>query len=227
MMYVGFPKKYSVITKNWTIRKDYVLNVEDNVLLGDGVTLTVEEGAVLSVEGTMFYNGTIINKGTIVLQKGASLTPFDPTDSSTNNIICDGGDIVLLSGSRLLAGQSAADKKSANSITLKDGANIINFGTFIAGRINVEKNAKAHIENHGNTFLGYSFSKNPQNLKDKKLLQDSKGERMLEGMAINSGNYMKVFSGGALTIDNQNGKGYYKDLTNSGTTDDVTLKFGN
>ena len=82
--------------------------------IAPGVTLTVADGGILSVGAGVFNDGTIkVNKGgTLIVKKNALVMP-EETEKKTGNIICDGGDLIVLSGARVvLEGPKGLDMKN-------------------------------------------------------------------------------------------------------------------
>ena len=91
-IWIGTEVEFSVINKDYTIRSGQVMNVDDGVILNDGVTLTVEPGAVLSVNGRFYNNGTILNYGTVYIQANSCMMPLYSADEEyTGQVVCVGG----------------------------------------------------------------------------------------------------------------------------------------
>lgn len=90
IMYWGEKRTYSAITDNIVVGSGMVMNIDDGVLIMDDVTVIVEPGGVLSVEGQLFNNGVIENHGTVILQKDACISSFIPSADNAGQIICDG-----------------------------------------------------------------------------------------------------------------------------------------
>lgn len=91
MAYYATTETFTKIKDGTRIAKGSVLNADDGVILMGGDTLYIEPGGILSIEGQFFNNGTIENHGTIILQKGACICPFDPHHSTSGRIINTGG----------------------------------------------------------------------------------------------------------------------------------------
>ena len=89
-MYWAEEIKVSAITAPYTIRSGMVMNVDNGVILKEGVTLTVMPGGVLSIEGQFYNNGTIRNYGTIVVQPNSCITGFLPQQEGSGTIINSG-----------------------------------------------------------------------------------------------------------------------------------------
>lgn len=92
-MYWGEELTISAITSDYTVRSGMVMNVDNGVLIEDGVTVTVMPGGVLSVEGQLYNNGTIKNYGTVVVQPDSCITCFDPNSSKAGTIVNSGEEI--------------------------------------------------------------------------------------------------------------------------------------
>lgn len=83
VLYVAEEITITAITADYTIRDDMVMNVKNGVLLVDGVTLTVQPGGVLSIEGQFYNNGVINNYGTVIVQENSCITSFLPKSTNT------------------------------------------------------------------------------------------------------------------------------------------------
>ena len=143
-IWVGEPVYYAAITTDYTVRSGEVLNIDGETILMDGVTLTIEPGAVLSVQGTFINNGTILNCGTVYLREEACMMPLDATKSYAGKIICVGGerygfcaevgkngeyrqccgDLILNHNARLMMYDSGR-------LYLQDGATLVNNGGIV------------------------------------------------------------------------------------------------
>lgn len=90
IMYIATEEEYSALG-DYTVPAGTTLQLNDDVILTSGSTLTIEPGAVLSVKGRFYNNGTIINQGTIVLEKDSIVSSLDPTYFAAGTIRCIGG----------------------------------------------------------------------------------------------------------------------------------------
>lgn len=153
-MYVGRKKTWSAITENITVQSGQVQNIDGEVYVEPGRTITVEQGGVLSINGTMYNNGKIYNKGgTILIQKGATIETFQLGSKQGGVICCDGGDLILLSGARLSPGWCTYDKDIYRSgFALIHGATLINYGTLLLPTYTYLENG-ATIDNRETGYL--------------------------------------------------------------------------
>lgn len=76
--YVGYSYPYAALKKDYVVESGKVCSIKNAAMFCEGVTITVEPGAVLSVEGNFFNNASIVNYGTVILQSGAAISTFDP-----------------------------------------------------------------------------------------------------------------------------------------------------
>lgn len=153
---------YEVKKVNYEAMSDYVItsgqifNSRDDSFLLDNKTLTIQEDGVLSVKGTFFYNGTIDCAGTIILQEGAIMMPYNPNKKAGEIKLHDGGTIIIMPGARLLAG---IPKPIMN--TTEDGwfesknGNIINYGLLVACCVEFYKDTTIEMHDGSMAFLGY------------------------------------------------------------------------
>lgn len=171
--------KYTCINSNYTIGKspvykansneileegDYQVYVADSDLfLKEGVKLTVSEGSVLCVKNGPFYvNGEIECYGTILVEDGGIIMPFDSTSGGSRIVMKEGGTMIIRSGGRVYAGcpkGSLGTQGDQGWLDMNAGSTIINFGLLVAGQCNF-KYGQATIENHkgGRMYLGYAVS---------------------------------------------------------------------
>lgn len=147
-MYVGKLTDVTVIQRDITVGEGQTIRINQKgaVALQAGVTLTVEEGGAAIVQSRFLNQGTIINRGTLVVMDGGSLQPiYDPGSGS---IQCDGGDIVVMNGGRFM---------SSEALTLTNGASIVNRGIFLMKKSLTLDNSMLITEAGGSTYLGYEI----------------------------------------------------------------------
>lgn len=157
-MYIGTARTYNVINTDYTVQKGQMLNLDGDIRIGDGKTITVEEGAVLSINGNIFNNGHIYNKGgTILVQSNGCIQSYLPKDKNDyGGIGLDGGDLVIRAGGRVLTGVTKYDDRWGNGLKLQNGASIINQGTLItSGNVNVNSGSTLENRKSGTILLGY------------------------------------------------------------------------
>ena len=162
-IYKATTKYYSVIDKDCSIEK--VFKIENDFLLKDGVTLTIPEGHVLTVtKGTFYVNGTINVEGTLLVQEGAKIIPFQPSGKG-GQINLKGGTLIVMPKARVMIGLGKECLSATQNATCEFGAKgsrqslVVNHGLLAIGRVNM--NDKTTIENHkgGRLFLGYNVRK--------------------------------------------------------------------
>ena len=164
-MYIGTARTYNVINTDYTVQKGQLLNLDGDIRIGDGKTITVEEGAVLSINGNIFNNGHIYNKGgTILVQSNGCIQSYLPEDKNDyGGIGLDGGDLVIRAGGRVMTGVTTYDDRWGNGLKLQNGASIINQGTLITSS-NISVNSGSTLENRksGAIMVGYAMKENQQ-----------------------------------------------------------------
>ena len=152
VMWVGREVKYSCINSDYTVRPGDVFDIKnDGIVVENGVTLTINPGATLSISGVCVNNGQILNCGTLIVQRGGAIYPMpkptnprgnDVFDISSNSIKCVGGsDSVSVSGYRkkircegtFLNFGSVGFSKKMGSLKLYSGATVENYGFMICG----------------------------------------------------------------------------------------------
>lgn len=137
-VYIGEKEQWSAIRSNYTIKSGMVANYNGYIYVEPNVTITVEQGGVLSSSGVLYNNGTIKNDGgTVLVQPDASIEQFCLGSSPGGNLYCNGGDLVILSGGRV----------TATLFNLRDGATCTNFGALAASGSNIYLLDGATIDN--------------------------------------------------------------------------------
>ena len=194
IMYIGKPVEYSAVTHDVTVESGQVQNVDGHVYVCPNVTITVEPGAVLSIQGNLYNNGYIYNQGDVLLQKNACIQTLLLTGDG-GAIGCDGGDLILMSGARMTTGSCAYSEKYGNGFMLKNGATCTNFGTIILpanGRL--ETGAVLDNRKSGWLLQGYRVP----NKEDGLLHQYSQSELRYSGLESTYSCY-SVFIFGSMT----------------------------
>ena len=172
-LYVGEEYPLTAIDSNVTIEPGKVMNVKDHYIIEEDCTLTVAPGAVLSIEGRFYNNGTIENYGTILIQNAGSISTLEPElskASEAGKIICHGpeesvyvkepdktfsggeGALLILSGGHLIG------NKQTDTLTLNKGATLENFGYMVLPHGLVANNSRIYNRATGRILMGYYFS---------------------------------------------------------------------
>ena len=199
---------------DYTVGTDQVpqtLRVQNNTFLLDDKTLKITEGSVLNVDENFLYNGNIIVEGTLIVQKNATMTPYEASGAGGNITLKNGGTLIIMPGGRVCAGlRKGILGTTQNATVIVENGNIINYGLFAANRIELRDNAV--VENHegGRMLLGYGVEK-PGQFKNKfgaYTISSDLG-------ATNTGAYVKLSNKAMLKV-------YYNSgLTCSGVTGTV------
>ena len=174
-MYIGTARTYNVINTDYTVQKGQLLNLDGDIRIGDGKTITVEEGAVLSINGNIFNNGHIYNKGgTILVQSNGCIQSYLPEDKNDyGGIGLDGGDLVIRAGGRVMTGVTKYDDRWGNGLKLQNGASIINQGTLItSGNVNVNEDCVVENRKDGAILVGYAMKENQRGTLHHALLSE-------------------------------------------------------
>lgn len=146
-LYIGNITDFTVIQKDITVGAGQTVRISTSggVALQSGCTLTIEKGGAALI-GTYFLNqGTIKNKGTVVVMDNGSL---QPVYQSGGTLDCDGGDLLITGKGRFMSGEN---------LTVKNGATILNQGIFLASKDVTLNNASLISESGSYTLLGYNI----------------------------------------------------------------------
>lgn len=161
MFYSVEALNYTCINKDYEIGENQVYVADSDLILKEGVKLTIPDGSVLCVKNGPFYvNGEIECSGTILVEDGGIIMPMESTSGGSRITLKEGGAMIIRSGGRVYAGcpkGSLWTQGDSGWLDMEAGSSIINFGLFIAGQCNF-KDGQTTLENHkgGKMFLGYS-----------------------------------------------------------------------
>lgn len=149
-IYTKEPVEYDAIVQSFTIGAGGTYSIDRHLILKEGVTITVEDGGVLTVDSQLYSNGQIIVKqgGTVIVNEGGYIMPFSSRDSS-GGITLDGGNLVILDGGKLLCDDGAA------ALEMKNGATVVNRGLLVVGELlSIRNNSILNNESTGVILLG-------------------------------------------------------------------------
>lgn len=156
ILYVGKEITYPAL-KNYTVKSGQVQHLAQGVYIPGGVTITVEKDAILTVSGNLYNGGRIVNRGTLVLEKDACIQPTQWDNEG--GLGCDGGDLILLSGARLITGSRDWDEDCGNGFLLKNNASCVNCGTIVTtGNVTLDSGATVENREGGTILVGYALT---------------------------------------------------------------------
>ena len=199
---------YNCINENWSIGANQVYTADADLFLYDGVTLTVPEGAVLCVkEGAFFVNGTIDCYGTILVEDGGVILPYDAIYGKGCSIrLRKGGTMIIEEGGRVYAGCPAGQLGTAVDgwLEMYGGSALVNYGLLVAGRceFNVSGSGGGTIENHpgGAMFLGYTVSEPTKFMGETYDASRTKAETLANALGLKTtGGYVGYAVDGSAT----------------------------
>ena len=127
----------------------------EGIIIPPGTTLKIEKGAVMTVAGNLINDGTIETEGTIIIQKGGSISSFragsEPSKNGCGTIKCNGGDIIILEGGALYAGM-ADDNGASVPFNLDSGSTLVNKGLLVYGTMNLGQSARVELRKGSKTY---------------------------------------------------------------------------
>ncbi len=146
-LYIGEITDITVIQKDVTVGAGQTVRIgaDGGIALQAGCKLTIEEGGAALLESKFLNQGTIENKGTLVVMDKGCLQPVYNTGGTLN---CNGGDLLIMKGGRFMGGEA---------LTAKNGSTILNRGIFLVKEDLTLDNAALITEEGGTTLLGYSI----------------------------------------------------------------------
>lgn len=138
--------EYDAIVKSFTIGKGATYSIDRQLILADGVTITVEDGGVLIVDNELLNNGKIIvkNGGTVIVNEGAYVMAYDHDAGGT--IALDGGNLVIMDGAKVIC------DLGDGIFEAKNGATILNRGLLMVGST-LNMNHNSCVINESNAML--------------------------------------------------------------------------
>lgn len=169
IMYYSDEVMIDTIADGQVIEDDEIVNITGNnyLTLAAGSTLTVKDGGILSVGSGLFNDGTIkVEKGgTLILQEDAFLMPWQ-TDSGNGNVICDGGDVIVQSGGKLVCEGVSGFKMSGAD---NNYSTVYNYGLIMATNLTLNGKARS-VHNEGSIVVGWVVEPQyAQSFRDKKI----------------------------------------------------------
>ena len=169
VMFYGDEVMIDTIADGQVIEEDEIVNITGNnyLTLAAGSTLTIKDGGILSIGSGLYNDGTIrVEKGgTLIIREDAFLMPWQ-TDSGNGNVICDGGDVIVYSGGKLVCeGVSGFKMAGADN----NYSTVYNYGLIMAANLTLRGKVRS-VHNEGSIVVGYVVeSRNAQTFRDKKI----------------------------------------------------------
>lgn len=130
---------------------------EGNYFIKQGQTLTIPEDTVVMISGRLANEGTIVNKGVLIVNSGGMLSTMDSDGGSIKN---EGGDVLVLNEGILFVPQNFIVK---NGTFINKGVSIIPYRETNAEKAFYVKNAI--VDNQGYCFSGMLLDQGTQLFK--------------------------------------------------------------
>ena len=145
-IYTYRPVEYDAIVKSFTIGKGATYSIDRQLILNKGVTITVENGGVLTVDDYLLNNGNIVikNGGTVIVNEGGYIMAYDQNAEGT--ISLDGGNLIVMDDAKVICDQNGGN------LTVKNGATILNRGLLMVGST-LSLNNNSCLKNEPNAVL--------------------------------------------------------------------------
>ena len=166
-MYIAYEETRNCMG-SYTVKSGNTLQIPHDAILKPGSTLTIENGAIVSISGIFYNNGTIDNKGTLLIQKGGCIASMDFDKNkypAAGSIYCRGSkntqcDMLVLGGGAVILPTTSAVLEFTKT-------NVVNYGIiFTPANISVsgtmldnKKNSGVIITGHSITRRGASYDK--------------------------------------------------------------------
>ena len=150
------------------IEDDEIVNITGNsyLTLSKGSTLTIRDGGILSIGSGLYNDGTIkVEKGgTLIIREDAFLMPWQ-TNTGNGNVICDGGDVIVYSGGKLVCEGASGFKFAGKN---NNYGTVYNYGLIMATNLTLKGKARS-VHNDGSIVVGWVVEpKYAQSFRDAK-----------------------------------------------------------
>ena len=158
-VYYAEPSMVNYLVQDIVIEDGMVANLDGPVVINPGVTITVENGGVLSINGWVINNGkiNIESGGTMIIQKETLLQTMVDDGAAGGCVNCQGNIVILSTGKMHCGGTYGLSVGDASSSDPYSGK-IVNYGTIMAENYFCYK--PYSIENRGSessVFIGYGI----------------------------------------------------------------------
>ena len=126
-IYTYTPVEYDAIVKSFSIGKGATYSIDRQLILAEGVTITVEDGGVLAVDDHLLNNGHIIvkNGGTVIVNEGGYIMSYD--QKAGGKITLDGGNLIIMEGAKVIYDELGGTLRADNATM------ILNRGLLMVG----------------------------------------------------------------------------------------------
>lgn len=138
--------EYDAIVKSFTVGRGATYSIDRRLILDEGVTITVEDGGILTVDNQLLNNGRIVvkNGGTVVVNEGGYIMAYDA--KKEGKITLDGGNLVIMDGAKVICDQNGG------VLEAKNGASILNRGLLLVGDTLILNN-NSYLKNESTAML--------------------------------------------------------------------------
>ena len=182
------------IADGQTIEDGEIVNISGKsyLTLAKDTTLTVKDGGILSIGSGLYNDGTIrVEKGgTLLVKQDAFIMPWQ-TGQRTGNIVCDGGDVIVYSGGRVICEGPSGFKYTGSSGRY---GTVYNYGAIITSAFTAAGKARS-FHNEGAVMLGYTVkARSAQSFREGELTIAS-GRAAVAGLKTGKINVDQVTDG--------------------------------
>ena len=145
-IYTYYPAQYDAIVKSFAIGKGATYSIDRELILDEGVTITVEDGGVLMVDNQLLNNGHILvkNGGTVIVNEGGYIMAY--SQKAEGKITLDGGNLVIMDGAKVIC------DKNGGTLQADNGAAILNRGLLLVGDA-LTLNGNSCLKNEASAML--------------------------------------------------------------------------
>ena len=194
ILYYGDEITIDTVADGQVIEDNEIVNISGKsyLTLAKGSTLTMKDGGILSVTGGLYNEGTVrVEKGgTLIVREGAFIMPQYP-GQKTGSIICDGGDVIVYSGGRVVCEGPSGFKFTGESGRY---GTVYNYGAIITSALTVKGKGRS-FHNEGSVMLGYTVdTRSAQAFRDGTLTIAS-GRASVTGLKAGKINVDQVTDG--------------------------------
>ena len=211
----------AAITNTGTIEVVDSATLSGDTLTNTGATITIDDGAILTLDGDTINGGTISNSGTIDVTAASTIAgaTLDP------GVVTVGGGVTLTLDGGTVSGTVFTDTASGATLAVDAGASLTLTGvTDHGGALSIGSAGAVDIENGSTTLDGVSVTNNGTINVDAKTFSAT---LILDNDSTITGGTLTIGSSGLLDVEHgPNGPNHGATLGGVSVTDNGALDIG-
>ena len=152
-VYTRTVRSFDVFVDDITVKKGVTFRIDEDVMLSDDTTITVEDGGVMVVNSHLILNGKIVVEegGTVILNEGAAVNPYYNETDYAGCVDIRGGNLVMMDGAKLIS------DGTESYISITEGGSLINNGLVITTHMRLSEAALFRNEEDATFVIGHNI----------------------------------------------------------------------